>query len=72
MGKYFNEKLIQVYERRHEEELYLPMAIYIEELRDQISKRVPDGTPIPCSETVHVLLKKMPLSILVDFKRNFE
>ncbi|XP_056008509.1 uncharacterized protein LOC130051170 [Ostrea edulis] len=54
MGKYFDEQLLHVNERRHGEELYLPMAISIEELRDQISKRVPDGTPIPCSETVRL------------------
>ena len=54
MGHYFDEQLLQVNERRHGEELNLPMAISIEELRDQISERVPEGTPIPCSETVRL------------------
>ena len=30
------------------------MAISIEELRNQISERVPEGAPIPCSETVRL------------------
>lgn len=54
MGKYFDEQLMPVNERRHGEELYLPMAISIEDLRNQVSKRLPNGTPIPCSETVRL------------------
>ena len=53
-GKYFDEQLLQVNERRHGEELYLPMAISVEDLRDRISARVPEGTPIPSSETLRL------------------
>lgn len=53
-GKYFDEQILQVNERRHGEEMYLPMAISIEELRDRISDRVPEGTPIPSAETLRL------------------
>lgn len=53
-GKFFDEQLLQVNERRHGEELYLPMAISVEDLRDRISARVPEGTPIPSSETLRL------------------
>ena len=53
-GKYFDEQLLQVNERRHGEELYLPMAISVEDLRDRISARVPEGTLIPSSETLRL------------------
>lgn len=53
-GKYFDEQLLQVNERRRGEELYLPMAISIEELRDTISSRLPDETAIPSTETLRL------------------
>lgn len=54
MGKYFDEQLLQVNDRRKGEELYLPLAISIETLKKEIVKRVPDGTPIPSSETIRL------------------
>ena len=60
MAKYFEEQLLQVHERRHGNELYLPLAISIEDLRSQVSNRVPDGTPIPSNESIR--LQFMPSS----------
>ncbi|KAK3095270.1 hypothetical protein FSP39_012504 [Pinctada imbricata] len=54
MGKYFEEKIMAVQERRHSDELYLPLSISVEDLREQIQKRVPQGTAIPSSETIRL------------------
>ena len=54
MGKYFEEQLLAVQERRHGQELYMPLAISIEDLGNQVEKRVPPGTAIPCNETIRL------------------
>ncbi|KAK3084947.1 hypothetical protein FSP39_021903 [Pinctada imbricata] len=54
MGKYFEEKIMAVQERRHSDELYLPLSISVEDLREQIQKRVPQGTAIPSYETIRL------------------
>ncbi|CAC5419773.1 unnamed protein product [Mytilus coruscus] len=54
MGKCFDEQILPVNERRRGQELYLPMAISVEDLRNQIVKRLPNGTPIPCTETIRL------------------
>ncbi|XP_063434558.1 uncharacterized protein LOC134715936 [Mytilus trossulus] len=54
MGKFFDEQILQVNERRRGQELYLPMAISLEDLRNQIVKRLPNDTPIPCTETIRL------------------
>lgn len=43
---------MQINKRRRGEELYLPMAISLEELRDTISSRLPDKTAIISTETL--------------------
>ncbi|WAR05775.1 hypothetical protein MAR_021144, partial [Mya arenaria] len=54
MGKYFDEQILQVNERRKSEEMYMPFAISIDTLKNEIAKRVPDGTPIPSNETIRL------------------
>ena len=54
MGKFFEEQVLQVSERRKCDEMYLPLAISIETLKNDICKRVPDGTPIPSNETIRL------------------
>lgn len=61
---------LPVNERRHGEELYLPMAISIEDLRNQVLKRLPNGTPIPCSETVR--LQFQPYSTFQKYSGRFD
>ncbi|WAR22044.1 hypothetical protein MAR_016018 [Mya arenaria] len=46
--------ILQVNERRKSEEMYMPLAISIETLKNEIAKRVPDGTPIPSNETIRL------------------
>ena len=46
MGKYLEEKSA-VHERRHTDTQYLPFAISVEDLRNQILERLPEGTPAP-------------------------
>ncbi len=43
-----------VQERRHGEEMYLPLAIFIEDLPREVAKRLPEGTPVPCAETLRI------------------
>jgi hypothetical protein len=52
--KYFDEQVLPVNERRHTSELYLPLAISVEDLRSEVAKRLPEGTPIPCCETLRL------------------
>lgn len=54
MAKYFEEQNLQVQERRHGNELYLPLAISIEDLQSQIKKRIPPNTPVPNVETIRL------------------
>ena len=50
VDKYFNEVNTAAPERRHGQNVYLPFAISCEDLRRQITDRVPAGTPIPSNE----------------------
>ena len=52
--KYFDEQLMAVHERRQGSELYLPLAISLEDLRREVAKRLPEGTPMPCTETLRL------------------
>ncbi|XP_045159314.2 uncharacterized protein LOC123524857 [Mercenaria mercenaria] len=54
MGQYFEKQLLPVNERRHGNELYLPLAISVEDLKSQVTKQCPPGTPIPSSETIRL------------------
>ncbi|XP_033730726.1 uncharacterized protein LOC117320173 [Pecten maximus] len=54
MGDYFDKQLLQVHDRRHGNELYLPLAISVEDLKEQVVKDLPDGVPIPSSETIRL------------------
>ena len=54
MGKFFEEQLLAVQDRRHGEELYMPLALSIEDLKRQIIERVAPGTAIPSSETIRL------------------
>lgn len=54
VGKYFDEQLLQVHERRHGKELYMPLAISIEDLKSEVIKRIPPDTPVPNSETIRL------------------
>lgn len=51
---YFEEQVLQVNERRQGTELYLPLAISVEDLRKQVSKRLPAGTPVPSAESLRL------------------
>ena len=48
--KFFDEHVAAVSERRHGEYLYLPFAISVEDLLQQVKARLPVDTPIPSSE----------------------
>lgn len=52
--KYFNEMNTAVQERRHSANSYLPFAISISDLRNQIASRCPEGTPIPSEELIRL------------------
>ena len=52
--KYFEEQVLAVHERRHGEELYLPLAISMEDLKQTITSRLPEGTPVPSTETLRL------------------
>ncbi len=54
VGKFFEEQLLAVQERRHGEALYLPLAMSIEDLSAQVAKRLPPETPIPSNETLRL------------------
>ena len=54
--KYFDEHVAAVSEQRHGTDyLYLPVAISIKDLRQQVKSRLPDLTPIPSSEWLRLL-----------------
>ena len=48
--KFFDEHVAAVSERRHGDYLYLPFAISVEDLLQQIKAHLPVDTPIPSSE----------------------
>ncbi len=49
--KFFDEHVAAVSERRHGGDfLYLPFAISVEDLRQQVNAHLPDDTPIPSNE----------------------
>ena len=54
LGKYFDEQLMQVHERRHSQELYMPLAILVEDLRSEIIKRIPPDSSVPSVETIRL------------------
>ncbi|KAK3092298.1 hypothetical protein FSP39_000976 [Pinctada imbricata] len=54
VGKFFEEQILSVHERRHGDEMYLPLAISMEDLKESIVKRLPPGTPIPSTETLRL------------------
>ena len=53
--KFFQGKLSPVVnERRHRQELYMPLAISIEDLRSQVKERLPEDVPVPSSESLRL------------------
>ena len=53
LGKFLDEKTI-VNERRHGETLYMPMAMSVRHLREQIIERLPPGTPAPSASWIRL------------------
>ncbi|WAQ96534.1 hypothetical protein MAR_029224 [Mya arenaria] len=53
-GKYFDEQIMHVHERRKTDELYMPLSISIEDLREEIMERLPDDTPVPSTESLRL------------------
>ena len=47
MQAFLDEKVMAVNERRHGDVLYLPLAISVEDLVNQVKNRLPDGTTCP-------------------------
>ncbi|XP_045162284.2 uncharacterized protein LOC123527081 [Mercenaria mercenaria] len=54
VGNYFEEQILHVHERRKAQELYLPLSISIEDLREQVKKRLPEGTSVPSTEALRL------------------
>ncbi|CAC5366410.1 unnamed protein product [Mytilus coruscus] len=54
LGKYFDEQIMQVHERRHSQELYMPLAISVEDLQSEIIKRIPPDVSVPSVETIRL------------------
>lgn len=52
--RYFDEQLMPVHERRETSQLYLPLAISVADLRREVSKRLPEGTPVPSTEMLRL------------------
>jgi len=48
---YFEQQLLQVQERRQGTELYLPLAISVEDFKSEVAKTLPPETPISNTET---------------------
>jgi hypothetical protein len=46
LWQYLDEKCV-VHERRHTDTQYMPFTISVEDLRNQIIERLPEGTPAP-------------------------
>ena len=53
IGKYLDEKSA-VHERRHGDTQYMPFAISVEDLRNQIIERLPEGTPAPSTSWIRL------------------
>ena len=53
LGRFLDEKCA-VNERRHGDHLYLPLAISVDDLRQQIIKRLPSGTATPSESWVRM------------------
>ena len=51
---YFEKQLLAVQERRHDEQLYLPLAISMEDLKKEVAKDLPVDTSIPSTETLRL------------------
>jgi hypothetical protein len=51
---YFEKQLLAVQERRHGNELYLPLAVSMEDLKREVSQTLPEGTPVPSTETLRL------------------
>jgi len=53
---YFEQQLLQVQERRQGTELYLPLAISVEDFKSEVAKTLPPETPISNTETHRIQL----------------
>ncbi|XP_065929132.1 uncharacterized protein [Magallana gigas] len=53
LGKFLDEKSV-VHERRHTDTQYMPFAMSVEDLRNQIIKRLPEGTPAPSTSWIRL------------------
>lgn len=53
LGKFLDEKSV-VHERRHTDTQYMPIAMSVEDLRNQIIKRLPEGTPAPSTSWIRL------------------
>jgi hypothetical protein len=54
VAKYFDEQVMHVHERRKDGELYLPLCISIEDLREEVKKRLADNIPVPSAESLRL------------------
>lgn len=54
LQKFLAEQELAVHERRHGKELYMPFAISVQDLVNQIIERLPTGTSVPSTETVRL------------------
>ena len=51
---YFEKQLLAVHERRHDEQLYLPLALSMEDLKREVTKELQEETPIPSTEMLRL------------------
>ena len=54
LWSYFEQRLLQVQERRQGTELCLSLAISVEDFKSEVSKTLPPETPIPNTETLRL------------------